>query len=76
MSFFFRLLPFLFDLILIPFILVLSYSLKFKLSLISPLFPIYPHAQFENYYPFIFYICFVWTLCFYLLGVYKIILMF
>lgn len=65
------------DMVLIPLILMLSYSLKFKVGWVFryvfsiPFGPLYAHAQFEAYLHGSLYVMAVWMLTFYVSRVYH-----
>jgi exopolysaccharide biosynthesis polyprenyl glycosylphosphotransferase len=65
------------DLLLIPFIFILAYSLKFKIgwtmqNIFSlPFGKIYQHAQIEPYLDFLGLIIILWLISFYFSGMYK-----
>lgn len=66
-----------FDIVLIPFIFILSYSLKFKVGwvfqkiFLLPFGEVYEQAQVEPYINGMVYILFIWMTSFYLSGVYR-----
>ena len=76
-KFFFILTRFTADIILIPFILILAYSMKFKIGWVfqNVFFlkfgTIYEHAQVEPYLRGLFVIEVIWILTFYITGIYK-----
>ena len=68
---------FVLDVILIPFIFVLAYVLKFKLGYILrtffliPFGTVYTHTEVESYLPFLGVITFVWIVSFYYSKLYR-----
>jgi len=71
----FRLLRLLIDIVAIPIVFVLAYSLKFKLAVLAHLFAfegyVYQHAQVEPYLNAMGLILVIWIPTFYLCGMYR-----